>query len=361
MTAAVDLVSKIAGILAAVLGTAGYVFVLGAAILWLRLHQADLPAEVPVSLAAREELIAMGAQAVAVWVLLLAALGAIATWIVTGDPGRRHFGYREAGLAVTVTVSSLLVLEGGPGWMLALPILAGLIVFAGALYFWPSADAVAAMVLPIGIGFGLAVTLSHLSNSNGMATSIGATLMFGTLLLFAPPLQRWRSHQESNRSALAQIEVEHPDVEAAETHPLEPLVTALKQGPTADRPVAIVWIGRVAIGLAALLALGAVSVASQLDREGDFHSALISLTNGDCLHGTYITRGASQIVIAQPALKDAAGPTRVTAIPDKEILEVQVYRTKGEGRNLTRDAQCAHSKDALVHPAETAKGNKETQ
>lgn len=149
MNNAVDLASKVIAALAALLGMAGYVLVLGAAILWLRLQQVDLPPEVPVSLAARPELIAIGAQAVAVWALLVAVLGGLAAWIVTGDPQRRRFERREAGLALGVTISALLALDSTAPLTVLLPVLVAVCTAVMAVYYWPSVDAVTAVVLPI--------------------------------------------------------------------------------------------------------------------------------------------------------------------------------------------------------------------
>ena len=205
MSGALDLVSKIVGVLAAILGTAGYVLVLGAVIMWFRLRHVELPADVPVSLASRQELIAIGADAVAVWVLLVGALGGLAAWIVSGDPDRRRFGYVEAGLAVAVTIATLIALGSSESWMFALPALAVLIAAAGALLFWPSVDSVVAVLMPTAVGIGLAVALSILHEPNTTATIVGATGIFGALVLLAPSLQHWRTRQEANRDALAEL------------------------------------------------------------------------------------------------------------------------------------------------------------
>jgi hypothetical protein len=111
----------------------------------------------------------------------------------------------------------------------------------------------------------------------------------------------------------------------------------------------VVWIQRVAVVSVALLVLGAIAVASQIERDEDFHRALVSLTNGDCIKGTYIARGSEQIVLAQPNLKGDNKVPRITTISTKEVLEVQVYGKAIEGAELARDAKCANSPD-LVRP-----------
>ncbi|HEX6753661.1 MAG TPA: hypothetical protein VF093_08780 [Solirubrobacterales bacterium] len=348
---AIDTITKIVGVLAAILGTAGYVLVLGAAILWVRLQDVDLPPEVPVSLATREELIAMGAQAVAVWLLLLVALGSLAAWIVTGDPGRRRFGYAEAGLALSVTVATLLALEGDQPWTIAPAAIAVAYVAGGAWRYWPSLDAVTAVVLPVTAGAGLGAALALLNNRNGFATAAGASFIFGVLVLLTPQLQQWRARQEANRHALAQLKAEKAEA-------LKPLADALEKGPGQHRPPAIVWIGRAAAASLALIALGIISVGSQLDHDENFHKALVSLTNGDCIEGTYVVRGADQIVIGHSNVLDHdSEDARIATVPLAEVLEVQVYGASLDGVDLSRDKLCKeHEEEVLVRPIPVKKG-----
>ena len=350
MEKAVDLITNVVGVLAAVLGIAGYVLVLGGAILWLRLLEVDLPPEVPVSLASREELIAIGAQAVAVWVLLVAALGGLAAWIVTGDPARRHFHYPEAGLSLAVAIATLLAIGNAP-----LPALipTGLAV-AGAcgafVLYWPSTDRVIALLLPIGVGAGLGTSLALMDNRNGFATAAGAICIFGALILLTPKLQQWRARMEANRNALAQIEDEGSKEDDG---PLSPLAAALKQGPRPQRSPAISWIGRIAFASVALLALGVISVGSQLDHDENFHEALVTLANGDCVEGTYVVRGSDQIVIGHPKLDDGdEEQARIATIPVAQVLDVQVYGKSLPGVDLTRDDLCTRNQtEVLVLPA----------
>ncbi len=348
---AIDLASKVVGVLAAALGTAGYVLVLGAAIMWLRLQQVELPPEVPVSLAGRQELIAIGAEAVAVWVLLVAALGGIAVWIVTGEHDRRRFGYVEGGLALALTITVLLACASGEIWMFVLPGAAVAVALGGGLYFWPSADSVVAVLLPAAVGIALAVALSMLHERNGMATIVGATGIFGGLILLAPSLQRWRERQEANREGLAQVEALEPDAVGGATE-AKALENALREGHR--RSPVVVWTGRIAAGTIVLLALGVIAVASQLEHDKNFHKVLVSLTNGDCVRGTYVARGSEQVVVADAHHDDGDNRVRLTAIPAERVLEVQVYGEPSEGVNLWRDDECVQDKDALVRPDSTS-------
>lgn len=341
---AVELAEKVIGVLAALLGLAGYVLVVGAAVLWLRLDQADLPPEVPVALASREELIVLGAKAVAVWLALTAAFVGLGAWIVTGDPERRRFGYGEAGLALTVTVSTLLAIGTDHTELLPFPAIAAAVAIIGALLVWPSLEAVGAALLPAIVGTVLALALAAM-DGNDAATAVGATAIFVVLLLATPYLQDSRSRQGANQAALARLEREgrgkQPNLAA--------LVAALEEQSN-PRPTGLVWIERIAIVTITLLLVGAAAVASQLDRKENFNQAMVSLANGDCLVGTYVTRGTDQLVIAEPDLQESKD-VRLTALPTKEILEVQIYGLSTEGEYLFRDDECTRNADSrMVEP-----------
>jgi hypothetical protein len=359
MDNAVDLVSKVLTVLGALLGLAGYVLVLGATILWFRLDLAGLPHETPISLASRQELIAIGAQAVAVWVLLTVLLGLLAAWIAVGDPKSRRFGNREAALAITVTASAVLALDSSATPLVWLPILAVAVVAIGGLSTWPEVtiEEIATPLLPALAGLGLGFALSMVPG-NGVPEALGATLIFGALLVRAPHLQQWRARQEANQAAIAQVEAK-AQLDERGREPTEsendPLVRALEQRlPEAGSPSGVRWVRRIAVAIVVLLVLGVVAVASQIQRDEDFHRALVSLVNGDCVKGTYVVRGSEQIVLAQPE-KDgdededkAVPPYRITTIPAKEVLEVQIYGKSIEGAPLKSDIACGESRP-LVH------------
>jgi hypothetical protein len=338
-----DSVNKMIGVLAALLGLAGYVLIIGSAILWLRLNEVNLPPEVPVALATREELIVLGAKAVAVWLALAAALVGLGTWIVTGDPERRQFGYGEATLALAMTLSTLLALSTNRFGLLVPPAAAAAIVVFGALYAWPSLEAVGAAVLPAIVGTTLAVALAAMNNGNDAASAVGATAIFVILTLATPSLQAWRSRQEANRVARAALEIEG----RAQEKELAPLIAALGGEGSTRLPV-LVWVQRGMVVALVLVLIGAAAVASQLDRDENFHKALVSLTNGDCLIGTFVTRGTDQLVIAEAG--EESVHRRVTVIPTKEILEVQVYGSLIDGKELVRDEECGSHDDQLVKP-----------
>jgi hypothetical protein len=293
----------------------------------------------------------------------------LAAWIAVGDPKRRRFGNREAALAIAVTTSAVLALDSPAPPLVLIPALAVAVVAIGCLSNWPAVtiEEIATPLLPALAGLGLGFALSMVPG-NGVAEAIGATFIFGVLLFIAPQLQQWHARQVTNQAAIAQVKVkaqlEEEGPQQGETAK-DPLVKALEQRlPAAESPSGVRWVGRVAVALVALLVLGAVAVASQIQRDEDFHRALVSLTNGDCVKGTYVIRGNEQIVLAQPEKESendeekAVPPYRITTIPTKEVLEVQIYGKPIEGAQLRSDAGCGESKP-LVRPAPKAEGGED--
>jgi hypothetical protein len=326
VTGAVDLVTKIAAALAAVFGLVGYVLVLGAAVLWLQLHQEGLPPVVPVSIAAHEQLMVLGAQALAMWIVLLAVLGGLAAWIASGDPDRRHFGYPDALFALAISLAMLFALDASPSWkrwLVAMPLLDAIVLVLVAVGFWPSRDTVAAALIPAGFAVGLGAALSFLGNGNEVASSAGAVVIFGTLVVLAPTLQRWRTGSRNARAAISRIDQEKRGG----------LLQALESDKSDGTPTAIAWIKRLGLGLAVLLFLGAIAVTSQVERHDDFHKAVVELKGGTCATGNYVTTSDDKLVLAQPLYSDLNSEkeeeedeeTRLTMIPTDEIIEVQLF------------------------------------
>jgi hypothetical protein len=341
-----DLSSKVIGVLAAILGLAGYVLVLGAAVLWLRLHQAHLPTDSPVALASREELLTIGAQAVAVWLVLAGALAGLAAWIVLGDPETRRFGYVEGGLALCIAASTLLALGTNP-WLAALPAAALLTAAAAALLYWPSRDAVAALVVPALIAAAVGVSLSFISNGNRIAMTVGVALIFGVLVIFTPHLQKWRALHEPNQDAIARL----PGEEGEDPN-LDLIRKALKRGGRRPRPPLIAKVERAALVALGLVVLGTISVASQVDSDRDFHEARVLMNDGGCLVGSYVTRGNDEILLAEPDPNNEDSEARIAAVPAAETEEVQVYGKALSGPGLQRLDPCQASRGDVLESSE---------
>jgi hypothetical protein len=363
MSGALDLASKVIAALAALLGLAGYVYVLGAIVLWIRLDDAGLPHEAPISIASRQELVTIGGQAVAVWGLLVLVLGVLAIWIAAGKPEQRRFRHRDAALAIALTVSVVLAHESPAPALVALPCVAMGITALVSLAHWPTIDIelIATAILPAGVGLGLGFALAA-APGNGLVGGIGATVIFAALMLLAPRLQRWQARPVANQSVIADLEVRLR--RRGQDPEKDPLIAALKNAaPGEGGPDRARWLRIVALAVTGLVALGVIAVASQIDSDHDFHEAVVSLTDGDCVKGTYIARGSEQIVLAQPGLGEEAEREepkfrrrRIATIPTEDVLEVQIFGKEGEGGNLRGDHRCRGDK-TLVHPIPPAEGN----
>jgi hypothetical protein len=346
MNGALDLASKVVGLLAALLGLAGYVLVIGATIVWLRLKEAHLPSEAPIALAGREELIATGAQAVAIWLILAVLFGCLAVWIAVGDPGRRRFGKAEALFAIVVTTSAAFALDSAwSPWLVALP---GLVAGGTAVACWlrrPPLEAALSALVPAAAGLLVAFAVWRLGK-NGFADAFGEALIFTVLMVAAPWLQHTRARWEANRAAIAQLE---PGGKAEGTRgktELRLLEELRRPRAAGGGPRSIVWMRGIAIGALALLVIGGIAVASQVDREENFNRGVLLLANGECVSGTYIVRGDEQIVLAQAKngekQEGSSTSRRVATFPTEEVSEVQIYAKSAAGYPLGAEKDCGH-------------------
>jgi len=341
----VDLVTKIATALAGILALVGYVLVLGAAVLWLQLRQEGLPRVVPVSIAAHGELMVIGAQALAMWVVLLAVLGGLAAWIASGDPDRRHFGYLDALFALAISLATVFALDSSSGWkwLAVMPLGDAFFLGAVAIVCWPSRDTVAAALIPAGFAVGLGAALAFLGDGNELAGSAGAVVIFGTLVVLAPTLQRWRTGNKNTRTAVSKLTKAEEGKEDGK-QAKSPLRQALETPTPDDTPTAIVWMRRIVLGAAVLVVLGVIAVTSQVERHGDFHKAVVELKGGKCATGDYVTTSDDKLVLAQPRYKKVDGEkeeeedekTRLSLIPTSEIVEVQLFPSTPEKLELKK-------------------------
>jgi hypothetical protein len=116
--------------------------------------------------------------------------------------------------------------------------------------------------------------------------------------------------------------------------------------PSAGRRPLRAWLRMIAFGVVGMLILGWVAVASQLDKEHNFHRVLVSLTTGRCLEATYLARNSDQLVLADR--QPNSDNSRVVVVPAKEVLEVQIQNPRGPGGELNMRHRCAP--DAVVAP-----------
>src|SRR5262245_58219156 len=85
---ALQLIGQVFAALVAVLGATGYIIALGAVVLWVRRGEAGFPRDVPLSTVSKQELLVLGAQALAVWVVLALVLLMLAARLLN-TPGMK--------------------------------------------------------------------------------------------------------------------------------------------------------------------------------------------------------------------------------------------------------------------------------
>jgi hypothetical protein len=316
-TGALALVAQVVPLLAGLLGLAGYVLVLGATVLWLRLAQAHLPTEVPVSLASHDELIAMGAQALAVWVVLVAVLAGLVAQVLSEERRARHRPVVDLVLGMALA-GSILAAEGATRILWVLPGLAVALVAFAILVYRPSGDALWRTLAPAASGGVLVWAVWRLAETQRAVTLAGAAIMLVVVLIAVPELRTRHKRRVGTEDALAKlaaIKKPNPDEERLIADLRQRARPASRRGRLATR---LRW---AALAAAALLLMGGIAVASQLERKANFRAAFVSLDTGRCVVGTYLGRNDSEVVLGAPSGDYRA---RVVEIPAERVLELQI-------------------------------------
>jgi hypothetical protein len=333
-------ISQIIAILVGILGAAGYVLVLGAVVLWIRLDQAHFGKALPLSVASREELIVIGAQALAVWLALALLLLAFASRIAEGEVLTRDDVVFLVLMGVAASILTTVAIHFPHDWRLAVIgvyVLAAVVWSAlGVFGERPPTGAVGALVLSIGVGVGIPVVLAVLSDSESahLGTMAVVWATFVLVLLVLPVLQSERASINSGAAAVSALELRREEslakagessapMSAMDTRLLATLRAELASARTRFlmRSIAAVTVG--------LLLLGGTAVATQYERKHLFREATVTLANGECVSGTYITRNKEQIVVG-----DRPGG-RLLVLPADGTKRLEVKDPSGEGVAVT--------------------------
>lgn len=367
---ALQAIGQVVSAIVAVLGTAGYVIVLGAIVLWIRLKEAHFPKEVPVSFASREELLVIGAQALAVWVALAAALLLLGSLLVRASLIDRRLAIADLafGLACSIVVLAAMdetkwevILVGG-----ALLASSAVAVVGWAVLLRPPFSVWVAALGPAAVGVALPFVVTTLGDeSNGTGTVATTWVAFFLVLLLLPALAALRSQIGADSAAIDRLDMERDDLTpsdsapaagSARLHDVNRLLASLRDSRRAARTR--LWLRATAAGLTGLVLLGGIAVASQFDKKRLFRTGLVSLNTGRCVKATYLSRNKDYIVLGdQRRFKkgphdalvelDHPGQNKVVAIPADEVLELQVRNPTRRGIRMTT-ARCGG--EALVAP-----------
>jgi hypothetical protein len=117
-----DLLVRVAGVLIAAVGSAGFVAGVGGAVLWARFHAAELPADQAVAAVPNQELVVVGAVALVGFVL--AAIGAVVGVYILDNEGTAGEKTRRGLIALIVAEIAVAVLFGGFGFWTGLGLVA---------------------------------------------------------------------------------------------------------------------------------------------------------------------------------------------------------------------------------------------
>jgi Collagen triple helix repeat (20 copies) len=347
---AMQVLSQVVAALVAAVGATGYIILLGAAVLWVRLHEGFFPKEVPISYASREELLVMGAQALAVWVVLAIALTVLASRLVASETVTNSDMAADIAFGFSVSVVALAWIEGAETWTIwvgvAFAAVAAVIVVVAAFSIRPPVVAWVAALVPAAVGIAMPVCIHLLDDTKTTPTVLTAWATFAVVLIWFPTMRAQRQRIAANTAAISSLELEHPELRPQSEIAVPKTVARLAAAIRAQLRQARVrlWLRAALVGLAGLLTLGIIAVASQFDRLNMFQGAVASLKDGRCLEGTYLARNNDQLVLGdqqrlelagKQAEDDAWAKNRVIVIPAAQVLDLQVTNPVGVGLPLT--------------------------
>jgi hypothetical protein len=360
----------------AVLGATGYVILLGAVVLWVRLHEAHFPREVPISSASREELLVMGAQALAVWIVLLLVMLLMAVWLLTTESVSRWEVLAGLALGLMVTIAVLAAIEQ-PRWYViaaaSLVIVGPAVVIWAGVRLWPPFVHWVAGLYPSVVGIALPLLVKSLAEEeHPTGTVLSAWIAFLVVLAFLPGLLILRRQMGADAAAITQLEMEREELAPDATPPtpgsrqrrlwtVNRLLASLRENHRTAKTR--LWARGAAVTAIGLLLLGGVGVASQFEKEKLFRRALVSLNTGRCVTGTYLARNKDNVVLGDQRrfrrnkkmeLVEKKTPkgkrkpqNRVVVVPAAEVLELQVSNPTEVGVRI-RKKHCR--KRALIAP-----------
>ena len=341
-----------AGLVAAV-GATGYVIALGAIVTWIRLGEAGFAKAVPLSFASRGELLVVGAQALTVWLILAAALIALAARLMTNQDVGRPYLLVVSVLGVSATVATQAALDGSDSAVtISVIVVLGVVMFVlgvASAWFRPPPAAWVTPLLAATLGAALPLAVHEFAEQDGPGTSLAAWAAFGLVLWWLPPLRRLSIRIAANESAIGQLEADGSDPDPAESPAAQRnrrrLLVVVRQHLVAAKRR--FWARALCVGVGALIALGLIAVASQFEKQKLFRTAFVTLDTGRCVTGTYLSRNNEQIVLGDQqgfALKRGKlealshpPPNRIVVFPAKQVVKLEVRDPSERGVRMINE------------------------
>jgi hypothetical protein len=347
--------NKVLAALAAVAGLVGYVILVGGIVVGVRVEQDRLSSEAIVSATPHDELFLYGIETIAAWLALL-AIGALGSLVIANRRGPVKW-YLPVSSAVAGALGCFFAVDLGEkglwGWftvVVVAAIVALVVAVSRADTGWGRTKPLLVWLLGAALAMGVILLFeNHNAPAMGCVLGIVASLVLIGLGLAARGSYPRRVSDDLTRLA----EEERKSLNDAPTGERARIKTRYAElRAKAAKPWRLERLAEVSTPVltAVLVAYTAIAIAVggivlQLDRRRAFNSARITLENGNCVEGSYITRNDTEILVAgKLALRDKK-PRRVEERPSlislrrDEVAEIQI-RGPRSGISPLVNARC---------------------
>jgi hypothetical protein len=355
-----QIAGRAAAALAAIAGLVGYVLVIGGVVVWLRLEHDGLASEAVLAATPHDELFIYGLETILAWVVFL-ALGGAAFVAFSARSAGADVGAVAVGAFGGVATTAGIVKTFGDGeawWVLAIVVgLAALVlpIATGETDRWPRVIRVLVAAL---LGAALASGVLWIYQNHSTFAILAVLLVVLSFVWIGWGLQR--------RLALGRdLDLELAAVPAGQRQFRE----RLWRRRTPHSWLVGIGSGALTAGLVAFAAVvvGGAAVAVQVDGKHAFNRTRITLQNGKCIAGFYITRNDTEVLIAghftQADADNGLKPSLVSIRRD-DVAELQVRgprrplkpgaKAKPEDKTYLRHIKCDH---ALTKPTSGENSN----
>jgi hypothetical protein len=309
---------RIAAVVGAVAGAAGYVLVIGGLAVWIRLHSLGLPADVGVAATPREHLFVIGIEVLALWLgLLLVAVAATFGLAATVQKDHDWWAVLAAGAI------------GAAGSLAAL--------VAGDVWHWIAGAVVGIVILIVAVALGS--TRARFKDADWPRSAIGAafTVLVVVLLWFATDgLDDWRTIVASlvvvvGLVVLATARLVAPRNRARYERYLREVLAKPELSPDArdhfeerlrllkERRSPLEWLSKpLWIAVIGAVLLGLVALASQADDDTVLEQAYVRFKDGGCIRGGFVTQNPNDVLLAGPN-RDVIRAYRLDDVAEVEV------------------------------------------
>jgi hypothetical protein len=340
-------VGNVVSALAIVATFGGYVLVVGAVVAWLDVRTIGVPAISVVADMPRNELLGLGFETLAVWLLLGPIVAGAA--ISLGTTAHEAPGRPLVVLVASTVIAGLLAAAwqfdsvlASVAVSLGLVALAVLLAWVGERKFdiFLAVGTDIAAVVGVALGVGLELLLINPGKIVGFMVALVAVLVAVWLAARIGLQHRFaerRSAFEDESFEVTQLGADERE-RAWRQRELQSML--------GDERIFRRW----SVVAAALLAIVLAGGAVVSRRSYDFWAARVMLTNGTCASGTLLVRNSDEVLLAGLKHKTAGGQVenRLVEIPASVISSVQVIGPRGPARRFTAES-CAKAASDL-HP-----------